>query len=187
MLRKLCAILIVALMLMMFSISAFAYYGSNSYLRARTSGGEAGLKLSDLVKSEDIGETRQFLATITKPVGDETTFKKSYVVCGFSDKSDISIAVAVYDEGNDCYTYISEDSVWDISNSGIFSEEIPLREGANKLKIVAFVKSQSGNLKPGANAQVSYFTVTVLKESVKDRIMQGVLKVKESISSFFGN
>ena len=180
--RKLCAVLVVILMFAAFSVSAFAGTVVNSFYRYSAVN---GMKLDDLIKSRDIGETEQFLATITKPVGDETTFKKSYVVCGYSDLRDISIAIAVYDGNKEQYVYVSDDSVWDVS--GIFSKEIPLHLGANKLKIVAFPKSEVNNLKPGVNAQVTYFTVTVLKESVKDKIIQGVLKVKDSISGFFGN
>jgi len=184
--RKLCAILLVVFIFATFSVSAFARGPvANSYHTYRTNGGENGMKLDDLIKSKDVGETKQFLATITKPVGDETTFKKSYVVCGYSDLEEISIAIAVYNASKEQYVYVSEDSILDVS--GIFSKEIPLHLGANKLKIVAFPKSEINNLKPGVNAQVTYFTVTVLKESVKDKIIQGVLKVKDSINSLFGN
>mgnify|MGYP001146352078 CR=1 FL=1 len=183
--RKLCAVLVVIIIFATFCSSAFAGSVANSHYRYTTVGGKNGMNLDDLIKGRDIGETDQFLATITKPVGDETTFKRSYVVCGYTDLQEICIAVAVYNGSKEQYVYISNDSIWNVS--GIFSNEIPLQLGANKLKIVAFPKSEINNLKPGVNAQVTYFTVTVLKESVKDKIIQGVLKVKDSISGFFGN
>lgn len=172
--RKLCALLLTILMFAVFSVSAFA-----------NSDGKGGMTLNEFIKSRDIKETDQFLATITKPVGDETTFKRSYVVCGYSDLKDICIAVAVYNSSLGQYVYITKDNFWEVS--GIFTKEIPLHLGANRLKIVAFPKSEINNLKAGVNAQVTYFTVTVLKESVKDKIIQGVLKVKDTINSFFGN
>jgi len=183
--RKLCAVLVVILMFAAFSVSAFAGHVVNSRYRYMNVNGKSGMTLDELIMSRDIGETEQFLATITKPTGDETIFVKSYVVCGFTDLKDICIAVAVYDGSKDQYVYVSDNSVWDVS--GLFSNEIPLHMGANRLKIVAFPKSEINNLKPGANAQVTYFTVTVLKQSVKDRIIQGVLKVKDTVTGIFGN
>ncbi|HHV99405.1 MAG TPA: hypothetical protein GXX36_07505 [Clostridiaceae bacterium] len=183
--RKLCAVLVVILMFAAFSVSAFAGPVANSQYRHKTVNGKSGMNLDELIMSRDVGETEQFIATITKPTGDETIFVKSYVVCGFTDYQDICIAVAVYDGSKDQYVYVSNNSVWDVS--GLFSNEIPLHLGANRLKIVAFPKSEINNLKPGVNAQVTYFTVTVLKQSIKDRIIQGVLKVKDSVTGIFGN
>ena len=51
-----------------------------------------------LIFEGNIMDTEQFLVTITRPEGDETTFKESYVLCGNSGKENITVQLLMYNE-----------------------------------------------------------------------------------------
>ncbi len=147
---------------------------------------------SDLIYSAGTKSTKQFLVTITRPDGNESTFKKSYVICGVSEDEkaeDIGIKLLIYDEQSDSYVdYKNTDgaSSWELGKYGIFIKEILLPdEGENKIRIVAYRKSQSDNLVLGKNLQVNNFTITVLNEDIKEKIKNGIQKITDILKGIF--
>ena len=140
--------------------------------------------MDEIMESADVAATEQFLVTITRPVGDETTFKKTFVICGVTEESDVRVALAVKDEESGKYSYLKNtegNSSWDIGSIGIFTKEINLAEGTNSIKIAAYKKGESGELKPGENLQISYYTITVLKESIRQKIENGLRMLTDKI------
>jgi hypothetical protein len=146
----------------------------------------------EVFSNKDTQETEQFLVTITRPEGDETTFKESYVLCGNSDKENITIKLLMYNESTEKFEpfkNIDGEDTWQIGVSGFFMKEIKLpRNGANKIRIVAYKDSDEKEniLKPGENLQVNTFTVTLLEKSVKDSIKNGFLRITDILNILFG-
>jgi len=187
-LKKLCSIILVAIFILGFSLSAFAEPPADSTVEenaAVKAAEEEAIRyenrLDYLITGRDIKSTDQFLVTATKPVGGETTFDKSYVICGFTDKDDISFALAVYDEDAESYVDLKDtdnESRWNIDSFGIFAKEVMLKEGQNIIKLVAYVNTDK-ELVLGDNLQVNYFTITVMNKSIKDRIINTILKISD--------
>ncbi|HOQ36650.1 MAG TPA: hypothetical protein PK033_05410 [Acetivibrio sp.] len=146
----------------------------------------------DVFVNKDTQETEQFLVTITRPEGDETTFKESYVLCGNSDKENITVKLLMYNELTgkfEPFKNIDGEDTWQIGASGFFMKEIKLpKKGANKIRIVAYKGSNEKDvvLKPGDNLQVNTFTVTLLEKSVKDSIKRGFLRITDMLNVLFG-
>lgn len=124
------------------------------------------------------------LIKITKPEGnEESTFKKSYVICGNTDKEGVTVELSVYDAAaGDYIPYknLEEETSWVIGSSGMFMKEIPLsskNDGVNKFRIVAYKNSDP------VNKQVEKFTIILLREDLKDKIINGVLKLNDVIKN----
>lgn len=194
MLKKLLSLIIIIAFISVFSLPAFALPDGNASDTSTTGTGQADDPKTDIkyfVHSKNIKQTDQFLVTIIKPEGNETTFTKSYVVCGFTDLENIRYAVAIFNEETGRYEEIKNDNkndandgLWDIGIFGFFTKELTLKEGANKIKIIAFRKSDINALKPGINLQVDYFTVTFLNQSIKDKIINSILKITKIFNDF---
>lgn len=148
--------------------------------------------IDELLSGKDTEETEQFLVTITRPEGDETTFKESYVLCGNSDKENITVKLLMYNETTEMFepfNNIDGEDTWEIGVSGFFMKEIELpNQGANKIRLVAFTGTdeQEIELKPGENLQVNTFTVTLLEKSVKDSIKNGFFRITDMLNDLFG-
>lgn len=145
---------------------------------------QSNAAVDKVVFDGSVKATEQFLVTITRPVVNETTFKKSYIICGVTEKSDIRVALAIKDAATGSYKYLKNsdgDSSWDIGSMGIFTKEVNLSEGVNNLKIVVYKKSEAGNLKPGENIQISYHTINVLRESIRQKIENTIRMFTETI------
>ena len=116
---------------------------------------------------------------ITRPEGDEVTYNPTYMICGNTDKSGVTVEVKVYDPNLDSYVAlptIDGDSSWSIGESGMFMKEVKLPYyDANKIKIVSYSAAD--------DQQVDKFTITVLKDGIKDKIVNGLIKIKD----MFGN
>lgn len=143
-----------------------------------------------IIADADVEETDQFLVTITRPDGDETTFKKAYVIAGTTDESGIEVVLAMYNPETKAYEEFENtdgDSRWEIGSFGLFSKQVRLNEGANKLKIMAYKKSEKGSLELGTNLQVNYFTVTALNESIKNKIVNSVIEFSKMFEGIFGS
>jgi len=157
--------------------------------------------LADIIKDNDIKETEQFLATITN---NDTVFKKLYLICGYAEEKNIGAILARYNEEKGVYEeYLDTDgeSRWDIGDSGLFTKEIELKKGENKLKFIIYkkplvessksienedriaenaaIENEKINLEEGKNLQISFFTVNVLDESVKDKLINSVTKITD--------
>lgn len=150
---------------------------------------------SILVK-KDTKDTEEFMVTITRPEGDESTFKSSYVICGNTTKKDIRVRLYILDKETDKYkefnfSEISKngENYWDIGESGIFMKEIILPEiGANTIRILAYNKNDEDNkenLKPGETIQINSYTITVLNKKIKDTIKNGVFRITDMLNKLF--
>lgn len=138
-----------------------------------------------VVTNKDAEETEQFLVTITRPDGDEITHRKSYVICGVANEDKIPenlvVVLSVYNEETEEYELLENidgESSWDVGSFGMFTKEVMLEEGANKIKIVVYDKS-ADKWQAGENLQINTFTVTVLKEGIRQKIVSGTLKISE--------
>jgi len=134
-------------------------------------------KLEDIL-TEVTNETKQFLVTITRPEYDtDSTYKSSYVISGVSASTDtdITVVLQVYDKESESYVPMQNsdgESSWEIGSFGVFSKELQLTEGENKIRILAYKTSQNDwKLK---DIQANKFTVTLLKSGIKD-IFKGVV------------
>lgn len=125
------------------------------------------------------------IINITKPEGDaDSTFKKTYVICGNTDKEDVTVELSVYSKSSDsfvAYNNTEGESSWTIGSSGMFMKEISLPNyGANRIKIVAYKSSDP------EKKQVEEFTITLLKEALKDKIIDGtIVKLNDAIKQIF--
>lgn len=147
----------------------------------------------DLISDKNTEDTKQFLVTITRPEGDETTFKESYVICGNSDKQDITVKLLMYNEETEVFEpfmNLDGEDTWVIGASGFFMKEIELpKNGANRIRIAAYQGSNGEKeieLVPEENLQVNTFTVTLLDKSIRDSIKNGFLRITDMLDNLFG-
>lgn len=142
-----------------------------------------------LFKDKEVEDTEQFLVTITRPEGDESTFRKSYIVCGNSVAEKITVKLYMYSEENQNFELFENtegESSWEIGFSGFFVKEIELPNiGANRIRIAAF-KSDGEELILGENAQLNTFTVTLLDNEVKNSMRNGFININQMLMRIFG-
>jgi hypothetical protein len=147
-------------------------------------GEDAKIAIEDIIADKYIESTGQFLVTITRPEGDESTFNKSYIICGVSSNIDVEVVLSVYNESSGKYEeYKTTEGVSRWKAGKLFTKEVILNEGANKIKLVAYNPAETDNLSVGDNVQVNKFTISVLKESLKDKIINGVVKITDIIEN----
>lgn len=180
MLKKVCTFIIAAFVLLSFNISAFAapIVGESKDNISSTSSTKKLVLENEIITSKDTESTDQFLITITNPVGDKADFEKSVMFIGYSNKADLSVCILVYDEQAEKYVEckdIDDLSFWDMPVRSTFKREIQLKEGTNKIRVVSFVKSGIKDLKAGTNLQVNNFSITVLKENLREIRNRGFL------------
>jgi hypothetical protein len=145
-----------------------------------------------IIKSRDTKDTSEFMVTITRPEGDESTFKQSYVICGNSSMENIRVRLLIYNELTRTYEDFENTegkSSWDIGISGIFMKEVILpKEDANKIRIVAYNKNK--DLKDcvlSKDLQVNTFTITVIDSGIKDSIKGGYFRITDVLNNLFGS
>lgn len=177
--KKIIYILTLVVMVTSLSITSFAEGVENQKL----------LNKYSVLSERDTNDTEQFLVTITRPEGDESTFKKSYVICGNSVKDDISVMLLIYDNAEDKYIPFANtdgDYIWDIGASGIFMKEVILpNKGANDVRIIAYKKSEAEQLVAKTNLQINSFKVSVLDNGIKEAIKTGFLKITDMLNGLF--
>lgn len=148
-------------------------------------------KLPDLVYKLDTKPTEQFMFKITKPEKDDSTYRRNIIISGNAQQQGLVVKLLRYDKDKDEYvslTNAEDESYWDIGISGIFLKEVRLpNRGANRIRIVVYRKSEVDKLEAEKNMQISDFTVTLLDESIKDIIKNGILNVRETISNILGS
>ncbi len=204
MLKKLSAVLIVAVMLAAFSMTVFAGSTDGSGSVGFPAEGIVGDSAADMQNvametEEDIAIKRfeseywdtlkkgtaldngKFIMTITKPENDkDSTYKKSYIISGKSEYDDVVISVARLNRETGEYELIHNtdgDSSWGIG-SGIFSTEILLVEGVNNLMVVSYRESEMVEGK----IQFNSITVELLPESISDKVTRKVAEIGTSIA-----
>lgn len=151
-----------------------------------------------ILAKKDTKDTEEFMVTITRPEGDESTFKSSYVICGNTTKKDIRVRLYILDKETDKFKEFNlnetskngeNENYWDIGESGIFMKEIILPElGANTIRIVAYNKNDEivkEELKPGESIQINSYTITVLNKKIKDSIKNGVFRITDMLNKLF--
>lgn len=113
---------------------------------------------------------------ITRPEGDEVTYNPIYMICGNTDKQDVTVQVKVYDYAQGGYIVLpttDDEYSWTVGSSGMFMKEIRLPYyDANMIQVEASSSDDQ---------QVNRFTITLLKDNVKNKIVNGVIKIKEML------
>lgn len=177
--KKLIYILTMVLLITGLSVTSFADGIENQTLLNRYS----------LLADKNTEDTEQFLVTITRPEGDESTFKKSYVICGNTVKEDIRVMLLIYDKDEEKYIPFANtdgDYIWDIGASGIFMKEVILpNKGANDVRIIAYKKNETDKLVAKTNLQINSFKVSVLDNGIKEAIKTGFLKITDMLNGLF--
>ncbi|AEV70603.1 hypothetical protein [Acetivibrio clariflavus] len=177
--KKIFYIFTLVLLITSFSITSFAEDLEDQKL----------LNKYTILADKNTSDTEQFLVTITRPEGDESTFKKSYVICGNTVKDDIRVMLLIYDKDEKKYIPFANtdgDYMWDIGASGIFMKEVILpNKGANDVRIIAFKKNETEKLVPKTNLQINSFTVSVLDNGIKEAIKTGFLKITDMLNGLF--
>lgn len=177
--KKLCVILIIAIIVTALSVPAFADSSA----------------ISDAVYSKLTTQNGQLYVTITRPDSEsDLTFKKSYIISGQTDLDGIWVKLLRYDKSEGRYVdYANTDgaSSWKIGSSGIFMKEVELKDGLNDIRIVAYKEQdleeaenqKNANKKTGIKLQISDFAITLSNENFKDKIINNALK---AIDFFMG-
>lgn len=143
--------------------------------------------LDRIVWGKNTEETSQFLVTITRPASNEmvrNVMGRSYVISGITARNDITVVLALRDEATGNYNYFKNAegfSSWNIGSIGIFTKEVSLNQGPNNFKIIAYRNSEKEILEVGKNVQINYFTVTVLKETMRERFINTFDKINDMI------
>ena len=126
----------------------------------------------------------QFVMTITSPDMDkDSTYVKSYVLSGNSKYNDVIISIYKYNEDKNAYEpmYNTDgESSWAIGDFRLFSKEIVLTKGINKIKIVSYRTSQKEEAKV-ENIQINCFTIELLNESIIKKVFRKTTEIGESL------
>jgi hypothetical protein len=142
---------------------------------------------NDVLKEGTAIKNDYFIMTITNPQMDkESTVYKSYILSGNSKYDDVIISIAKYNEDTGKYepmTNTDGESSWAIGEYRLFSKEIQLTEGTNKIKMIAYRTSQKEEaLKE--NIQVNCFTISLLKEDLFTKTVNTFKQAVDSLSGF---
>lgn len=207
--RRIAALLIVITIIMTFGISAYADNPSNSSAGSSTTaasgtnndeGGTGGTAVTgdlpkdiiSILESPKTENTNISLLTITRPEDDmDSTYKKSYVISGDTYESkytDVRVAVAKYNSETKEYELLKnsdDESSWDVGTYGAFTKEVGLTKGDNKLRILAYRTTETGDYSKD-NVQVYNFTVKLLDSNILTKIINGAMDIKD-IFQMFGN
>ncbi|MCX8130856.1 MAG: hypothetical protein N3I35_12230 [Clostridia bacterium] len=159
MVKKICFMLVFLILFSVCSISVFAAPDESGY-------------------DADTKATKEKYVTITKPEDgkNEITYNKSYSICGVTELENIRVELHRLNEDKKKYEKIVIDgkSYWDIGESGFFAKEIDLKEGNNKIMLVAYKISDDKKNTDSRNEQRSIFEIKRdkrnLLESIKDKI-----------------
>ncbi|NLL06795.1 MAG: hypothetical protein GX270_13650 [Clostridiaceae bacterium] len=177
--KKIIYIFTLVILITSFSVTSFAQGVENQKL----------LNQYPILSDKATSDTEQFMVTITRPEGDESTFKKSYVICGNSVNDEISVMLLIYDNDENKYIPFANtdgDYIWDIGASGIFMKEVILpNKGANDVRIIAYKKNETESLLSKTNLQINSFKVSVLDNGIKEAIKTGFLKITDMLNGLF--
>ncbi|NLI57121.1 MAG: hypothetical protein GX387_01115 [Clostridium sp.] len=190
MLKRLIGIVVFAMLVMGCCLSTYANDGVGVSATNEINDGINQEEINDtLFKNQETEDTEQFLVTITRPEGDESTFRKSYIVCGNSTAESITVKLFMYNEESETFEPFENtegECSWNIGLSGFFIKEIQLPNvGANRIRIAAF-KNSGEELVLGENAQVNTFTVTLLDSEVKNSMKRGFFNINQMLMKIFG-
>ena len=183
--RKLAALIITIAIIMTFGFTAYA--GSDNEQTGTGGTAVRGELPSDilamLADSDTEQSDSQFMLTITRPDEEtDSTYKKSYVISGDTwdtGYTDVRVVLGVYDKETGSYKLMQnadEESSWDVGNYGAFAKEILLNKGENKIRILAYKTTETGEFNDN-NVQVMNFTVKLLDSSIVTKVMNSVVEI----------
>lgn len=171
MFKKFLALIAVFAMILLYSSEVFA----------------AGV--DDVVSNKWTKSTSQFIVIITRPDDNESTFRKSYIICGNTRKENIRVKLLILNKNTGTYELFNNsngENSWDIGASGVFMKEIDLPyEGSNTIRIVAYDKYASKSLVAGKNLQISDFTITLLNNNIKNNIKNRFVRFTDMLYKMF--
>jgi hypothetical protein len=135
-----------------------------------------------ILKKGQAMDNGDFIMTITRPENDrDSTYFKTYNVTGRSDYSDLVVSIFKYDEEVGEYvpmTNTDGESSWDCL--GIFSTDIELAVGANKIMIHAYRKSEM----VASKLQVNCFTIERLPVKIAERVVKNQTEKRQQNYKF---
>lgn len=120
--------------------------------------------------------------TVGRPYGDETVFKTSYMISGNANEEGVAVSLYIYDASLEDYVplkTVDGETEFVVGASGFFMREVVLNQGENQIMINSFYEYDRENI------QSDKFTITVLKESMRDRIKGGFMKLNEMLRNAF--
>lgn len=131
-----------------------------------------------ILKNGQAIDNGDFIMTITRPENDkDSTYYKTYNVTGINDYNDLVVSIFRYDENINEYvpmTNTDGQSSWDCL-PGLFSKDIELEIGANKIMIHAYRKSEM----IASGLQVNCFTIERLPEEIAERVVKNQAKKRQ--------
>lgn len=140
--------------------------------------------------NRNLSNTGEFLVNITRPEGDESTFKKSYVICGNTGLSGMRVEIFIEKSGGwERFKTTDGETGWNVGES-VFMKEVVLPDtGANRIRIAAFKNSdaRNNNLELGQNLQSNDYNITVLDSKARNRINSGTINVAQTLQDFLLN
>lgn len=128
------------------------------------------------------------IITITSPEKDkESTYEETYILSGNTKHSDVAVTIARYNEETGEYERIKNtdgESSWEIGSIRIFTKEIMLNKGTNKIMIISYRASQKEEATVD-NVQFNCFTIEKLDKSIKDEIIKITKEAATNIGEGF--
>lgn len=172
MLKKITGIILAFMILMVCGIQAYAANNDSAGIA------EYNNKLiNEVLRDAEVKENNNDIVNIKKPEDAAvTTCKESYTISGETSKKNVKVYLAKYDEDKQAYLPLENndgESSWRIGTYGKFAKGILLSKGANKLKIIAVVASDSNKLTKD-DIQVTKYTITYFEKSLADRLVKGI-------------
>ena len=169
MFRKLCQVFVLAILLLLSTVPAFASSVNPS---------------DDSVYSTETNETQPFFVAITKPEGNkDATYKKTYVISGNAKVQDVRVWVLRYNPDAGKYVKITDTDgadYWDSGSYGLFACEFLLKEGENRIRVVA-QRISLWDGKPDTRTQITDLTITKREKSFFESIFDGIGNIFKSI------
>lgn len=201
--KKVASVLLVVIMLFSLGMTAFAAPTDDSAPAGSTkveANVDSPEKDISKVRIDDIlgsltDETDSFIFTIKKPtinkdsVYKDSTYKKTYVISCVTDYEDVRIVIQKYNIDEKAYVTLKGadgEFQFDIGSFGVFAKEVKLEKGNNKFRLLAYRKAKSDELK-AKDVQVSNLSITLMDESIKEKIVNSFLKAKNDVSEIINN
>jgi hypothetical protein len=122
--------------------------------------------------------TDQFMVKIFRPEMDSSTFNSLLIVSGVAYQQEITVQLAVLNLSTgryeDLYT-VDGLSKWETDEVGLFFKEVNLKQGTNKIRIIAYKTSMINNLTLGEDLQINDYSITVLSEDTKKSFFMDIM------------
>jgi hypothetical protein len=111
------------------------------------------------------------LVTLTKPVKEDdkqTVTYENFLVCGKVASQQVNVTLAMYDSGQNEYVEIkfAKDKKGARIYFNLFAEELKLKKGRNRVKVVAYTKEAEDKPVLGENLQLLYFDVYYIDRNI---------------------